>query len=81
MTPERQAAENIERLRGWHRMTQHDLAEPLGLRQSAIAKIEGGRRTLTLNEAHCIAVRFGVTLDQLCSPCLGLATYPSYWMH
>jgi len=46
-------------------MTQADFGQSLGVDQSAISRIEDGRRVLTARELASASTALGVTIDQL----------------
>jgi len=57
--------ERLQRLRLSERLNQVQIAELLGIAQSAWSQYEKGSRRLTLDVAGDVVDRFGVTLDWL----------------
>lgn len=55
----------IRMLRKKNKMTQHELAELIGVTQETISNIENGKRKLDINIAQKIAIAFEVSLDEL----------------
>ena len=60
------AGENIRKLRTERHMTQTELAEALGMSQSAICQFERGSVIVSLPTAKAIADFLGVSVDELC---------------
>lgn len=57
--------ENIKEMRQRNSWTQEELAEKIGIKQSMVAQIERGTKTLTVPLGKEIAKVFGCTLDDL----------------
>lgn len=57
--------ENIKEMRQRNSWTQEELAEKIGIKQSMVAQIERGTKTLTVPLGKQIAEVFGCTLDDL----------------
>lgn len=57
--------ENIKEMRQRNSWTQEELAEKIGIKQSMVAQIERGTKTLTVPLGKEIADVFGCTLDEL----------------
>lgn len=55
----------LKELRKSCNLTQQELAEASGLKQSTISQYEGGTRTPPLSVAKKLAAILGVTLDDL----------------
>ena len=60
------AGENIKRFRKEKHVTQTELAEALGMSQSAICQFERGSVIVSLPTAKAIADYLGVSVDELC---------------
>jgi transcriptional regulator with XRE-family HTH domain len=56
---------NVRALREKNNLSQEELAQAIGLRQSMISEIERGNRTPSLPVVGRIAETFGVSLDEL----------------
>lgn len=56
----------IKELRTERHLTQKDLADALGMTQSAVCQFERGSVNVSLPTAKAIADTLGVTLDELC---------------
>jgi len=67
---------HMRRLRKQKGMTQYDLADALGVKQSTINNLEKGRNNPSWELAQKVAALFGVTLNDMASsysvstPCL-----------
>ena len=57
--------DNLLQLRKYHKMTQEDIADKLGVSRQAVAKWESGETVPDLDKCRQIAEVFGVTLDDL----------------
>ncbi len=57
--------ENIKEMRQRKDWTQREFAEKIGIKQSMVAQIERGTKTLTVPLGKEIAKVFGCTLDDL----------------
>lgn len=57
--------DNLVQLRKYHRFTQEDLAEKLGVTRQALAKWEAGETVPDLDKCKTLADIFGVSLDDL----------------
>ena len=55
----------IKKLRKRAKMTQHELAELIGVKQATISLYETGKRKIDINTAQKIAIAFEVSLDEL----------------
>lgn len=58
-------ARRLRRLRETHRMTRKDLADIVGVTETAIYNYESGRRTPENDTLEKLAEAFGVTLSEL----------------
>lgn len=57
--------DNLIQLRKYHRLTQEDIAEKLGVTRQAIAKWEAGETIPDLDKCKMLAEIFEVSLDDL----------------
>lgn len=57
--------ETIKKLRKRAKMTQHELAELIGVKQATISLYETGKRKIDINTAQKIAIALEVSLDEL----------------
>ncbi|CCY58281.1 transcriptional regulator XRE family [Clostridium sp. CAG:632] len=57
--------EVIKKLRKRANMTQHELAELIGVKQATISLYETGKRKIDINTAQKIAIALEVSLDEL----------------
>lgn len=57
--------DNLIQLRKYHRLTQEDIAEKLGVTRQAIAKWEAGETISDLDKCKMLAEIFEVSLDDL----------------
>ncbi len=57
--------EVIKKLRKRAKMTQHELAELIGVKQATISLYETGKRKIDINTAQKIAIALEVSLDEL----------------
>lgn len=57
--------DNLLQLRKYHKMTQEDIADKLGVSRQAVAKWESGETVPDIDKCRQIAEVFGVTLDDL----------------
>lgn len=55
----------IKKLRKRAKMTQHELAELIGVKQATISLYETGKRKIDINTAQKIAIALEVSLDEL----------------
>ena len=65
--------ENIKEMRQRNSWTQEELAEKIGIKQSMVAQIERGTKTLTVPLGKQIAEVFGCTLDDLTNEAGGVS--------
>lgn len=59
--------DNLVTLRKYHKMTQEDLAERIGVTRQAVAKWESGESSPDLDKSRLLAAVFDVSLDDLVS--------------
>lgn len=57
--------EVIKKLRKRAKMTQHELAELIGVKQATISLYETGKRKIDINTAQKIAIALELSLDEL----------------
>ena len=57
--------DNLVQLRKYHKMTQEDLADKIGVTRQAVAKWESGESSPDLEKSRLLAEVFGVSLDDL----------------
>ena len=55
----------IKKLRKRAKMTQHELAELIGVKQATISLYETGKRKIDINTEQKIAIALEVSLDEL----------------
>lgn len=65
--------ENIKEMRQRKDWTQREFAEKIGIKQSMVAQIERGTKTLTVPLGKQIAEVFGCTLDDLTNEAGGVS--------
>ena len=72
--------ERIKMYREQNNMTQKELADGLGLSQSAIAKYENGERLVKFEFMHKLSDFFGITEDELCGKVSKEYCLPTYFI-
>lgn len=72
--------ERIKMYREQNNMTQKELADGLGLSQSAVAKYENGERLVKLEFIQKLSNFFGITEDELCGRVSKEYCLPTYFL-
>lgn len=70
----------IKMYREQNNMTQKELADGLGLSQSAVAKYENGERLVKLEFIQKLSIFFGITEDELCGRVSKEYCLPTYFL-
>lgn len=70
----------IKMYREQNNMTQKELADGLGLSQSAVAKYENGERLVKLEFIQKLSDFFGITEDELCGRVSKEYCLPTYFL-
>ena len=73
--------ERIKMYREQNHMTQKELANGLGLSQSAVAKYEKGERLVKLDFIQKLSNYFGITEDELCGRTSKGYCLPTYFLN
>ena len=76
----KEVGERIKMYREQNNMTQKELADGLGLSQSAVAKYEKGERLVKLEFIQKLSDFFGITEDELCGRVSKEYCLPTYFL-
>jgi transcriptional regulator with XRE-family HTH domain len=69
---------NLRALREKQNISQEELAQAIGVRQSTISEIERGNRTPSLPVANRLAEKLGVSLDALINGSVAPSQEPAH---